>query len=148
MSAYMAALPAWQILCIAGVLLVILEMATPAMFFLNLALACFLTALVSLYTTDFTILSVVWVISSLLLIFLFRPLMVRKNHAEVSTTGMGRYVGAKAKVLEDINSQGGVVSVFDERWNAVSSDGNSIAKGETVIIEKHENLTLYVRKDI
>ena len=37
MSAYISGLPAWQILCIAGVLLVILEMATPAMFFLNLA---------------------------------------------------------------------------------------------------------------
>lgn len=148
MSAYISELPVWQILCIAGILLVILEMATPAMFFLNLALACFFTALVSVYTTDFTILSIVWVVSSLLLIFLFRPLMVRKNRIEASTTGMGRYVGAKAKVLEEVSPQDGVVSVFDERWNAVSSDGSRIAKGEQVIIEKHENLTLYVRKDI
>ena len=141
------AMPGWQILCIAGVLLIILEMLTPAMFFLNLALACFVTAFFSLYTSNLSILAIIWVVASLVCLLFVRPLMVRKNKKEIPETGMGRYIGAKAKVLEEITPDGGVVSVFDERWNARSLDSGTIAVGTRVKIEKYEDLVLYVRKD-
>ena len=51
-------MPLWQLLCIAGVVLVIVEIMTPTMFCLNLALACFGTAVVSLYTADYMTLTV------------------------------------------------------------------------------------------
>ena len=54
----------WQILAVAGVVLVILEMLTPTMFFLNLALACFITAVVAVWSSDWNILVPVWVVAS------------------------------------------------------------------------------------
>lgn len=147
MFVYLSSLPYWQIFAISGILLVILEMLTPAMFFLNLAIASFITAVISIYFPDWETLSIIWVILSLVCLLFFHPLMVKKGQASASVTGMGRYVGTRAKVIEAINGDGGVVSVFDERWNAKSIDGSSITKGEYVIIEKNEDLVLFVRKE-
>ena len=118
MFVYLSSLPYWQIFAISGILLVILEMLTPAMFFLNLAIASFITAVISIYFPDWETLSIIWVILSLVCLLFFRPLMVKKGQASASVTGMGRYVGTRAKVIEDITGDGGVVSVFDERWFA------------------------------
>ena len=52
----------WQFLCIIGVAFVILEMFTPSMFFLNFALASFLTAVVSLYIVNKFALVLVFVV--------------------------------------------------------------------------------------
>lgn len=137
----------WQNLCISGIVLIVLEMLTPGMFFLNLALASFVTAGVSLFTANTSILVWVWVITALIGLLVFRPLLVKRNSKEQALTGIGRYIGSKAKVLKEVSKDSGVVSIFDERWNARSTNGEKIKVGETVIIEKNENLILYVRKE-
>lgn len=140
-------MPLWQLLCVAGVILVIIEIMTPTMFCLNLALACFGTAVVSLYTSDYMTLTISWVVLSCLFLLLLRPILIRKVSGRGTETGIGRYIGNKAKVLEKITPDGGAISIFDERWNARSLNGGEIAKGETVIIEKSDNLIMYVRKE-
>ena len=117
-------MPLWQLLCIAGVVLVIVEIMTPTMFCLNLALACFGTAVVSLYTADYMTLTVSWVVFSCVFLLLLRPVLVRKASGKGTETG-----------------------IFDERWNARSLDKSEIAEGATVIIEKNDNLIMYVRKE-
>ena len=42
----------WQILAVCGIAFLILEMFTPSMFFLNFALASFITAGVSFFVID------------------------------------------------------------------------------------------------
>ena len=69
-------MPLWQLLCIAGVVLVIVEIMTPTMFCLNLALACFGTAVVSLYTADYLTRTVSWVVFSCVFLLLLRPVLV------------------------------------------------------------------------
>ena len=46
----------WQIILCIGFIFLILEMFTPAMFFLNFAIACFIVAVLSLFTVNFNIL--------------------------------------------------------------------------------------------
>ena len=42
----------WQLLAVCGIAFLILEMFTPSMFFLNFALASFITAILSFYTKN------------------------------------------------------------------------------------------------
>lgn len=137
----------WQILAVVGVILVILEMLTPTMFFLNLALDCFLTAGVAVYTSDWNILMPVWVIASAVFLLFLRPLMTKKDDKKANSTGIGQYIGKKARVLETVNADGGVIGIFDERWEARSSDGKEYKKGAVVTILKNDNLIMYVGKD-
>lgn len=137
----------WQILAVAGFLLIILEMLTPTMLFLNLAFACFLTAVVSVYTTNLNILVPLWVVASALFLLFLRPLMTKKDDEKASSTGIGRYIGRQAKVLEDVSKESGVITIFDERWEARSLEEKSYKKGTTVTILKNDNLIMFVGKD-
>ena len=136
----------WQQLVIAGIVLVILEVLTPTTFFITLALASFVTAAVSLVTENMNILVPVWVVSSL--IFLAGLRRVSKKNEKINAgTGMDRYIGQRATVLEEVDEDSGVVSIFDERWNARSVDKHKYQAGEKVIIQREENLILFVGKE-
>ncbi len=135
----------WQSLSIAGLVLLIVEILTPTMFFLNLALACFVTAGVSVYFSELNILVPVWVVASAVFLFLLKPLQKRNKIS--AGTGMDKYVGQKAQVIEKIDGDGGVISVFDERWNARSENGEEFDVGSKVYIVRNENLTMFVRKE-
>lgn len=136
----------WQQLVIAGIVLVILEILTPTTFFITLGLASFITAGVSLVTENMNILVPVWVVLSLIFLVILR--LFSKKKEKVNTgTGLDRYIGQRAKVLEAVDADDGVVSIFDERWKARSSDGAKYPVGATVYILKEENLTLFVGKE-
>jgi len=135
----------WQFLCVAGIAFVILEIFTPSMFFLNFALAAFLTAIVSLYIKGhFAIVLVFFILSFLSFIFL-RPVLLRRYSKDTETGIESKYIGKSAKVLEEISETGGVVSIYDERWNARCAEG-TIPAGEEVKIIKNDGLTMFVEK--
>ena len=135
----------WQSLSIAGLVLLIVEILTPTMFFLNLALACFVTAGVSVYFSELNILVPVWVVASAVFLFLLKPLQKRNKIS--AGTGMDKYVGQKALVIEKIDGDGGVIAVVAERWNARSENGEEFDVGSKVYIVRNENLTMFVRKE-
>lgn len=136
----------WQLLIIAGIIFLIIEMVTPVLFFLNFALACFFTAVVGFFVTDWNILiPVCFVFSGLFLMFL-RPLLI-KSRLENQKTGVEeKYIGKTAKVVETVTSNGGVISLYDERWNAISQNGEEIEVGAVVKIVRNESLMLFVEK--
>lgn len=136
----------WQFLIIAGIVFVIIEIFTPAMFFLNLALACFLTALVALFIIDWNILIPVFAISSLLFLLFLRPLLVRTREDGEKTGVEGKYIGKIAKVVEVVTQNSGVITLYDERWTARSNLGDEIPAGSEVKIVRNESLTLFVEK--
>ncbi len=137
----------WQIWAVSGIVLIIIEMLTPTMFFLNLALACFATAGAAFYFKDWNVLIPLWVCLSLLFLFVLRPLLVKKHDEKKTSTGMAQYVGKRAKVIEKSGKNNGVISIFDERWNAVSNKGDMPSPGKFVIIEKNEDLVMYVTEE-
>ena len=137
----------WQIFLCAGLAFLILEMFTPAMFFLNFAISAFVCAVLSLITSNIPTLVVVFCVLSVILIFTLRPLLMRKNKDEKLNTGMeSKYVGKTVKVIEDIDNKSGAVTIYDERWQARNLDEGTIPAGETVKIESYESLIMYVRK--
>lgn len=78
----------WEIFAIAGLAFLILEMIVPSMFFLNLALAGFVTAIVALFVKGWIILTCIFVVLSILSILLLRPILIKQKESKEKETGM------------------------------------------------------------
>lgn len=136
----------WQIYVIAGLLFLILEMAVPSMFFLNLAVAGFITALISLFVTSWIFLIVIFTVLSILSIVLLRPLLLRNSTKEQQTGMEGKYIGKVVKVIEPIDKYSGAITIYDERWEARTDSDEQIPVGSEVKIIKYDSLILTVER--
>ena len=136
----------WEFLVVCGIGFIILELFTPSMFFLNFALASFLTAVASLYTTKMITLVLIFFVLSFLSFLFLRPFLLRKFSKETETGVNDKYIGKIAKVIEEVSGNNGAVSIYDERWNARTEDGSVIGIGEEVKIIRNESLIMFVEK--
>lgn len=137
----------WEIYAISGLAFLILEMVVPSMFFLNLAFAGFITAIVALFIKSWIVLTFIFVILSILAILLLRPILVRQKEAKENETGMeGKYIGQIVKVIEPITKYSGAITIYDERWEARVESDETIPAGSEVKIIKNESLVLTVEK--
>jgi membrane protein implicated in regulation of membrane protease activity len=137
----------WEIFAIAGLIFVILEMVVPSMFFLNLAVAGFLTAICALFTSSWVILLSVFVVLSILSIAFLRPLLLRNKDSKEKETGMeGKYIGQIVKVKEPVGKFSGAITIYDERWEARAEVDEPIPEGSEVRIVKYDSLVLTVER--
>lgn len=67
----------WQLYAIVGVVCIILEMIVPSMFFLNLAIAGFITAIISLFINNADMLTIDFIILSLVSLFCFKTALIK-----------------------------------------------------------------------
>lgn len=137
----------WQIFVFAGIIFLIIEIFTPVLFFLNFAIACFITAIFALYITDWNILVPCFVALSAIFLFFLRPFLLKSRNNNNQKTGVEeKYIGKIAKVTEKITSNSGVVSIYNERWEARTNNGEEIPADSDVKIIRNESLVLYVEK--
>lgn len=137
----------WQILIFAGIIFLIIEIFTPVLFFLNFAIACFITAIFALYITDWNILVPSFVALSAIFLFFLRPFLLKSRNNNNQKTGVEeKYIGKIAKVTEKITSNSGVVSIYNERWEARTNNGEEIPAASDVKIVRNESLILFVEK--
>ena len=136
----------WQIYAITGLLFLILEMAVPSMFFLNLAVAGFITAVVSVFVTSWIYLIIIFTVLSILSIVLLRPLLLRKSTKEQQTVMEGKYIGKVVKVIEPVDKYNGAITIYDERWEARTDSDEQIPVGSEVKIIKYDSLILTVER--
>ena len=137
----------WEIYAISGLAFLILEMVVPSMFFLNLAFAGFITAIIALFIKSWIVLTFIFVILSILAILLLRPILVKQKEAKEKETGMeGKYIGKIVKVIEPITKYSGAITIYDERWEARVESDETIPAGSEVKIIKNESLVLTVEK--
>lgn len=137
----------WEIYAISGLAFLILEMVVPSMFFLNLAFAGFITAIIALFIKSWIILTFIFVILSILAILLLRPILVKQKEAKEKETGMeGKYIGQIVKVIEPITKYSGAITIYDERWEARVESDETIPAGSEVKIIKNESLVLTVER--
>lgn len=136
----------WQLLIVAGIVLIIIEIFTPVMFFLNLALACFITAIFAWFIFDWNVLIPIFVVFSLIFLLFLRPILVKKRNNEQKTGVEEKYIGKTAKVTQTVTSTNGVISIYNERWEARSNTGEEIPEGSEVKIVRNESLILFVEK--
>ncbi len=138
----------WQLLVIIGLAFLVLEMFTPVMFFLNFAIAAFITAIASIFVLNINFLMLFFVILALVLLLFLRPMLMNRKTSKSQTTGMeNKYIGKTAKVIETITQTSGAISIYDERWEARILDNNEIPVGENVKIVKYDSLIMFVERN-
>lgn len=137
----------WQIFAIVGIASLILEMVVPSMFFLNLAIAGFITAIISVFWGTGVSLTIVYTIIAILSIIFIRPLLVRTKSNPEDLTGLeGKYIGKIAKVITPITKSSGAISIYDERWEARTESDEEIPAGTEVTLIKNESLVFTVER--
>lgn len=134
----------WELLGIAGIAFVILEIFTPSMFFLNFALASFICALFSVWITEPFVLVLIFFVLSFVSFAFLRPILVSRFCKNKETGLCGKYISKVAKADEDITETSGVISIYGERWEARSEKGNVIPKGSEVKIVRNDSIIMYV----
>ena len=138
----------WQLLVIIGLAFLVLEMFTPVMFFLNFAIAAFITAIASIFINDINVLLISFTVIALVLLLFLRPLLMNRKTSKEQTTGIeNKYIGKTAKVIETITQTSGAISIYDERWEARILDNNEIPVGENVKIVKYDSLIMFVERN-
>ena len=137
----------WQIMGILGVIFFVLEIFTPAMFFINLALASFVTAGAAVFVTDVNILILIFVVFSAIFLLLLRPVLMNLKTTKEQKTGMdSKYIGQVVKVISPITRTSGAITIYGERWEARYEGEDTIPEGADVRIVRNESLIIYVEK--
>jgi membrane protein implicated in regulation of membrane protease activity len=115
-------MPAWVIWAVVAVLLAVGELFTPGLFFLGpIALAALATTIVAALGGGIWIQIVVFGVGSFAAVGFLRP--IARAHLKMPRairTGAAALEGAKAVVLQRVDSHGGRVKIGGEEWSARS----------------------------
>lgn len=137
----------WQVFIIVGLISLILEMVAPSMFFLNLAAAGFLTAIIAVFVTNWVNLTLIFIFLSILAIIFLRPVLIKHRKSKEQETGMeGKYIGKIVKVKEPVGKFSGAITIYDERWEARCDTEEPIPAGSEVRIVNYDSLVLTVER--
>lgn len=142
--------PAVWLWVTAAVVLAVIEAFTMGLTTIWFAGGALAAAVVSFATDRVLIQVCVFVLVSLVLLFLTRPLALKKLNIETVRTNLDAIIGSSAVAETDIrqNSRGSA-RVDGKVWTAVLARGSSdVARGELVRIEAIEGVKLIVRKEI
>jgi len=137
----------FEIYIILGLVCIILEMLVPSMFFLNLSVAGFITAVLALFITSWIQLILVFVVLSILSILFLRPVLIKNRNSKDKATGMNdKYIGHIVKVVEPVGKFSGSITIYDERWEARCQTDEPIPTGCEVKIISYDGLILNVER--
>lgn len=137
----------WELMCIVGVLFLILEIFTPAMFFLNLAFAAFATAGLTIFVAETNVVIITFVVFSALFLFILRPILMNLKTTKEQKTGMeSKYIGQVVKVISPVTKTSGAITIYGERWEARTDDDSEIPEGANVKIIRNESLIMFVEE--
>lgn len=132
-----------------GVLFVILllaEAATTVFISIWLAAGALVAFFLAVFGLSFTIQCAVFVIISLILFTLTRPMVQKLRKTAPVATNADSLIGMDGIVKTPINPfENGRVRVNNLEWSARSVSGDSIEAGTRIVVEKIEGVTLLVK---
>ncbi|MGL4676927.1 MAG: NfeD family protein [Brevinema sp.] len=131
---------------IVALMLLVLELLTPATIFIFLALVALIVGFFALLVDNIWIQGVLFFIGSGVAIALIRPLFVMSKKDVGYKQGSEALIGKKVKVVETINNlenQGRIQHAADI-FPARSQDQSVITQGSWVIIHSVEGITVFV----
>ncbi len=131
-----------------GVVFLILEMITPAFFYMWFGIGAFIAAISALWLDFYWQLSI-FLLSSAVLLAFTRPLARKIQKSESPRKiHLEEIIGKEALVIQEIDNEAGrgLVKVDGDVWRAISEDGEKIEKGEKVVILRVEGAHVVVRR--
>lgn len=136
----------WLLLLIASVVFLVLEMFTPTLFFINLAVATAVSAIFAYLGFSNLVVTFVFLIVSIATIWFVRPILLKQINEKRQTTGLDdKYIGKVAKVVKEVSKTDGRVAIYGEEWQAVT-DGENIPTGSEVKILSNDSIIFKVEK--
>nr|WP_314315920.1 NfeD family protein [Kocuria rhizophila] len=133
----------WLIIMLA---LAAIEMLTLDFLFLMMSLAALVTAGVSLVLDSFTVQVVLFAVVSVLLIFLIRPLALRRLNRSTPNTRSNteRLIGLPCTVLEPVSQRSGLVRLEGDVWTARCAAGAELSEGADAWVHRIDGATAVV----
>jgi len=138
---------AWVLWAVLAVALAVGEIFTPGLFFLGpVALAAIAAGIVALAGIGGAVQLIVFIVVALASVAVLRP--IARAHIKVPPllrTGTAALVGAKAVVVQRVDSDGGRVRLGGEEWSARAYlDDQVLEPGTRVEVAKIEGATALV----
>lgn len=138
----------WSFWLITAGIFFIIELATTGFLVFWLGLSALISMVVSFFTTNISIQAAVFVITSILLIVLTRPLLnkfLKVKDQSHTATNIYSIIGKRGIVVEDINDidYTGKVKVAGELWSATSS--KDLQKGTHIEVTEVNGVKLKVK---
>ncbi len=100
----------------------------------------------SLFIDSMFILTIIFILSSLVSLFLTRPFLMKIKKKGFEPTNSDRYVGKSGQVIKKITShENGEVKVLGSIWTAKSDE--ELEVGEKVVVIKIDGVKLIVKKE-
>ncbi len=139
---------AWIIFLIISLVCFVIEIYSPTMFFLNFAVAGIVCTLLALFTENYNILVPIFTVLSIIFVLFLRPLLNINPNKEKKHSFESQYIDQTATAITDINAFSGRLKIYDEDWEARTTDETApeIKKGSKVKIVSHNDLTMFVEK--
>ena len=131
-----------------AVLACVIETQTVQMVCIWFAAGGVVSFIVSLFSPPIPIQVVVFVVVSVISLFVTRPLVRKYIQPKIEKTNADAILGKTAIVLSTVSNldMKGRVSIDGMDWAATSKDEQTFQQGEQVIIEKIEGVKLIVSK--
>ena len=137
----------WQFWLVLSGICLIIESFTLGFFVFWFSIGALFALIVSLFTTNIVIQSVVFIVSSTILLLLTKPLIKKiVKTPKTKSTNVYSIIGKEGIVLESIDNLNstGKVKVNGELWSAISD--NNIEKVETIKVLSINGVKLKVEK--
>ena len=136
----------WSIWLIAAGVFFVAEIATTGFLIFWLGIGSLLAMITSFITNSIMIQTIVFVVSSCILIPLTKPLADKFSNGKVVSTNSYSLIGKNGIVTIDINpiESVGQVKVNGEIWSAKTEDESTISKGTEIEVVKIDGVKLVV----
>lgn len=143
---YLIANP-WVLWLIVGVVFLIIELLTTALVSIWFVAAAIITCLLSFVVDGFLLQSAIFVVLSAVFMIICRKIYNKHIKKPVDDVDQNeKLLGKTATVTEDTNSTTGRILVGDIYWKAISENGETLPKGEKVVIKSVNGTTLVINK--
>ncbi len=138
----------WQYWLIASGIFFVGEIVTVGFLLFWFGIAGLITMVVSLFTSNIIIQSVVFLVTSVILILSTKPFVKKFVNKETIVTNANSLIGKKAIVIQEINNlQGtGQIKIGGEIWSAQNETDSVISENQEVEIIKIEGVKLIVKQ--
>lgn len=139
---------AWLVFLIVALIFLIAEIYTMTVFFLNFSVAAVICALIGIGTDNYNVLIPIFCVLSILFILFLRPFLNINPKKDKEHSFESQYIGQTATAITEINAFSGRIKIYDEDWEARTTDEEApaIKKGAKVTIVRHNDLTMFVEK--
>lgn len=131
---------------ISFIVLIILELVTINLVSIWFAIGAIAAMFVSFFTKSITIQLLVFIVVSIIALFITKPIIKKVKSKEIIPTNFDRLIGKEAIVIKSINkNEFGEVKIFGTIWTAYSE--KKIEKGSKVKVLAIDGVKLIVKEE-